>query len=200
MSANINVVNSVAAVPKGVDDAVGVGKKQWFIAIVNRNSEKMSAERLDRLGVENYLPTQTVVRVWKNGKKKTVVKVELPAIIFIHCSEKERREVVKLPFIFRFMTDKAGKSGGLSKPLATVSDAEIKRLKFMLCQSDVPVEIVERPYQTGDKVRVTRGSLVGLEGEVLEMSPSKSVLTVSLKYFGCAKLVIDTVNLELLNN
>jgi transcription antitermination factor NusG len=98
------------------------------------------------------------------------------------------------------MTDRANKTDSFSKALAIVSDEEIKRLKFMLGQSDVPVEITDRPYHTGDKVRVIRGSLVGLEGEVSEMDPNKSVLTVNLKYFGCAKLVIDTINLELIKN
>lgn len=192
--------NSTAGL-SGVDDAVGVERRQWFIAILNNRSEKATAEKLNDLGIENYLPTQTVVRVWKNGKKAKVVKVVIPAVIFIHCTERERREIVALPFIFRFMTNKAGvatNSGG--KPLAIVSDEEINRLKFMLGQSDIPVAITDRPYKKGDRVRVLRGCLAGLEGEVLDLKSSQSELTVCLEHFGCAKLVIDTLNLEVIND
>lgn len=196
----MNIPNCVTTGLIGVGDAVGVAKKHWFVAFVNHNCEKSSSEKLDRLGIENYIPTQTVIRIWKNGRKSKVVKVEIPSIVFIRCTERERRDIVTLPFIYRFMTDRANKTDSFSKALAIVSDEEIKRLKFMLGQSDVPVEITDRPYHTGDKVRVIRGSLVGLEGEVSEMDPNKSVLTVNLKYFGCAKLVIDTINLELIKN
>lgn len=140
--------------------------------------------------------------MWKNGKKAKVENVVISNTIFIHCTEAERREIVKLPFIFRFMTNKAGATTGelKKKPLAVVSDNEINRLKFMLGQSDVPVTISERPYKTGDKVRVIRGGLAGLEGEVTEINSAKSEVIATLETFGCAKLVIDTVNLEIISN
>lgn len=202
MSVDKDITHNSAAVPAGVDDAVGVSKTNWYIAIVNNRSEKINAERLSKIGVENYVPTQRVFRVWKNGKKAEIEKIVIPATIFIHCTETERKEVVKFPFIFRFMTNKAGSlfPGSVGKPVAIVSENEIKQLKFMLGQSEIPVEITERPYKVGDKVRVIRGSLAGLEGEVFEIGSSKSEVTVRLEYFGCAKLTIDTINLEIIKN
>lgn len=197
MSADGSSTKSDAPVTYVVGDAVGVGKTHWFIAIVNHNSEKQVAERLGNLGVESYLPVQTELRVWKNGRKKMVDRIVIPSTVFIHCTERERREVVKLPFINRFMTDKAGFTpGAIGKPIAKVPDAEISRLRFMLGQTDIPVEITSRPYRKGDRVRVIRGSLRGLEGEVSDMNASQSELTVELSLLGCAKLLIDTINLE----
>lgn len=69
----------------------------------------------------------------------------------------------------------------------------------MLGQSDIPVNISTRTYLKGDKVRVIRGSLIGLEGEVVDLSPSKVELSVDMDLLGCAKLIIDTVNLELID-
>ena len=185
-------------VQTGADGAVGVPEPHWYVAVVKNRSEKVNAERLDKMGIENYVPTQRVLRVWKNGKKAKVDKIVIPAIIFIHCTEAERKEIVRLPFINRFMTNKAGTSDTGNRPIATVSNQEIKRLRFMLGQSDVPVEITERPYRVGDKVKVIRGSLLGLEGEVFDTGSSKSEVTVRLEYFGCAKLTIDTINLEII--
>lgn len=92
----------------------------------------------------------------------------------------------------------AGTISNTSKPLAIISDAEIERLKFMLNQSDIPAQITERTFKSGDKVRVIRGHLKGLEGEALDMKAVKSKLIVALDFFGCAKLSIDTINLEMI--
>lgn len=199
MSADRHTSNSVAPVTDVVDDAVGVGKSYWFVAIVNHNSEKQSSEKLDKMGVINYLPTQKEIRVWRNGRKSKVDRIVIPSTIFIHCTEQRRREIVGLPFIFRFMTNKAGSiKDSTNKPLARIPDNEIERLKFMLGQSDIPIEITDKPFKAGDKVRVIRGNLAGLEGEVMNMKEAKSELIVALNIFGCAKLSIDTVNLEII--
>lgn len=98
------------------------------------------------------------------------------------------------------MTNKAGTSkDGLRKPLAIIPDAQIEMLKFMLGNSDSPVNITQADFKAGDKVRVLRGSLAGLEGEVTDMTKGKSELIVRLDLFGCARLTIDTINLALLN-
>lgn len=72
------VAKSVAPVTDVVDDAVGVPKSYWFVAIVNHNSEKQSSEKLNKLGVENYLPTQSEIRVWKNGRKSKLIELSFP--------------------------------------------------------------------------------------------------------------------------
>lgn len=196
---NDTVTKIVTAVSDDVDGAVGVAKSHWFVAVVNPRSEKMVAEKLDRLGIQNYVATQSEIRVWRNGRKAKVTRVVIPSIIFIHCTEKYRREIVQLPYINRFMTNTAAVShGSLRKPVATIPDAQIETLKFVLGHSDTPVCISQADFKAGDKVRVLRGSLVGLEGEVTNMSKDKSELIVRLDVFGCARLTIDTVNLELI--
>lgn len=199
MSANEIDIKKAPAATDVVDDAVGVAKSYWFVAIVKNNSEKQSSEKLDKMGVTNYLPTQKEIRVWKNGRKSKVDRIVIPSTIFIYCTEQRRKEIVNLPCIFRFMTNRAGSiKDSTNKPLAIIPDNEIERLKFMLGQSDIPVEITSKPFKPGDKVRVIRGNLAGLEGEVMDMKEAQSDLIVALNIFGCAKLSIDTVNLEII--
>lgn len=187
----------VTPVTDVVDDAVGVPKACWYVAIVNHNSEKQASWKLNELGIENYLPTQSETRVWKNGRKSKVNRVVIPSTLFIHCTEQKRVELAGLPFIFRFMTNKAGAlTDAIHKPLAVIPDDEIDRLKFMLGQTDVPVRITDRPFKTGDKARVIRGPLRGLSGEVTDLKSDRSELVVALNFFGCARLSIATVNLE----
>ncbi len=199
MSANVCSSTSIPSVTNVVDDAVGMGKSYWFVAIVNHNSEKQASEKLTKMGVTNYLPTQSEIRFWRNGRKSKIDRIVIPSTIFVYCTEQRRKEIVGLPFIFRFMTNKAGTSKDSdNKPLAIISDNEIKRLKFMLGQSDIPVEITDKPFRKGDKVRVIRGNLTGLEGEVMDLKNEKSKLIVALNFFGCACLSIDTINLEII--
>lgn len=199
MSTNTIDNKTVSTATDVVDDAVGVSKSYWFVAIVNHNSEKQSSEKLSKMGVVNYLPTQAEIRVWRNGRKSKVDRIVIPSTIFINCTEQARKEIINLPFIFRFMTNKAGSvKGSANKPLAIISDIEMERLKFMLGQSDIPVEITDKPFKTGDKVRVIRGSLAGLEGEVMDLKNVESELIVSLDLFGCARLSIDSINLEII--
>lgn len=181
------------------DDAVGVpDDKKWFVAIVTCRHEKKSAESLSKLQIENYVPVQALIRENANGRKRKVDHVVIPCVVFVHCTETERRQIVTLPFVNRFMTNKSGTSvNGITKPIAVVSDKEIEQLKFMLGQSDVPIAFTETRFNLGQKVRVIRGGLNGLEGKVIELHPGKSELIVALDLFGCARLSIDTVNLEL---
>lgn len=72
----------------------------------------------------------------------------------------------------------------------------MQQLRFMLGKSDRPVEFVEGRYRQGDKVRIIRGSLCGLEGEVLTSDNGKKELLIRLDILGCAKVLIDAIEIE----
>ncbi|MDE7345855.1 MAG: UpxY family transcription antiterminator [Muribaculaceae bacterium] len=188
----------VATVPSGVGDAVGVESRKWFVAIVNHNTEKAVQERLEKLGYETYVAKQTVVRIWKNGRKAKVEKVIIPSLVFVKCTQKERHEIVSLPYIKRFMTDKAGVSrGSVSSPLAVIPQSQIDTLRYMLGQSDIPVSFADRPLKFGDKVVVARGSLKGIEGEVIQVTEGKAEIVVRVDMIGVAKMTINASEIEL---
>lgn len=194
------VAKCVSPMTDVVDDTVGVAKSYWFVAIVNHNSEKSVAERLCKLGIECYLPSQTEIRIWKNGRKSKVDRMAIPSTVFVHCTEQTRKEIVAMSFINRFMTDRAATTLNTgNKPLAVIPNDQIEKLKFMLGQSDIPVEVTSQPYKHGDCVRVVRGQLRGLEGEIINLNDGKGELVVALNFFGNAKVAIDMVNVEHIN-
>lgn len=192
MSENKEIATIVASASPNVDDAVGVAETKWFIAIVNNRSEKSGADKLTKMGIENYVPVQQELRVWTNGKRVMVEKVMIASKIFIRCTERQRREIVNLPFIFRFMINKAGTSANsVSKPLAMVPDYEIEQLKFMLGVADAKVAFTDR-FVKGDKVEVRRGPFKGLIGVVLVDSESNaSHLYIDIDFLGSAYVEID---------
>lgn len=178
--------------------AVGVENRKWYIAIVNNNTEKSVQERLNRLGYETYVAKQIIIRVWNNGRKSKIDKVVLPTLVFIKCTEKERREIVSLSYINRFMTNKAGISpNGHSKPLAVIPQEQIDTLRYMLGQSDIPISFTDTRFSLHDKVTVIRGGLKGVEGRIIGTNNGKSEVIVEIELLGSAKMTIDTSELKL---
>lgn len=200
MNENNDISEDVMAVPSGVGSAVGVPEVKWYVARMTRNNvEKATAERLAKQGYETYVATQNVWRQWRNGRRRKVEHVVIPSMVFILCTEAERLIIAHDPNISRFLVDRASHSSDARmRKIVTIPDKQIQQLKFMLGESDTPIDFVEAEYKAGCKVRVIRGSFAGIEGEVSDMKSSKSTLTVVIKSLGSLKLSIDTINLELI--
>lgn len=193
---NDTILNGVATVPSGVDDAVGVPARKWFVAIVSSKHEKSVAEKLCSIGIENYVAIQKEMHLWKNGRRRMIDRIVIPAVVFVRCTEHERRFIVTLPYINRFMVNRASETGGLNKPVAIIPDAQIDKLKFMLGQSDYQIEFTPEVFRTDDNVRVIRGPLFGLTGSILEDSDGTHKLMVSLPILGGAVIMINPRELE----
>ena len=179
-----------------VDDAVGMPNRQWFVAIVGRNTEKACRERLAALGYEAYVATQLETRVWRTGQKKQVERVLISNLIFIHVTERERLEIVKLPYINYFLTDKAGRTNDFGRhPLAVIPDSQMDMLRFMLYHAESPVTFTSEPLRLGDRIRVVRGQLAGCEGCVA-MEGNQTHLVVRIDFLGSAQVTISPDDLE----
>ncbi len=187
---------ATAPVSHDVDGAGGMEKSHWYVAVVNHNSEIKSARLLADEGYDCFAATQKELRVWRNGKRHMVNRVVIGSTIFIHCTERQRRTIVTLPFVNRFLTDKAAAPNEFGSPVATIPPAQIHTLLFMLGQTDTPVEFVSRPLQLGTRVRVIRGTLRGLEGHVIATGRGRGDLIISIDILGCAKCTIPLHDVE----
>lgn len=191
-----NKKHSVTTVKK-TGDAVGVPERKWFIAIVTNNTEKKCSEKLAKMGYEAYVPTQQETHRWCTGKIKIVDRIVLPSLVFIRVNETERKEIVLYPFIHKFMTNRAGEVDCYNRhSIATIPDEQIDTLKFMLYNSENPVSIEQIPLRLGDKVKVVRGKLKGLEGHVLSYSEGNHYICVRLDLLGCAKVNIELADIN----
>lgn len=191
--------NQVSPVLVGADGAVGVAETHWYVAVVNSRHEKAVAEKLDLIGLECYVATQRELRVWHNGRRRMVDRVVIPSVVFIRCTEKQRREIVALPYINRFMVDRTADSGTLNKPAAIIPPGQMDRLRFMLGQTDTPVNFEPTAFRVHDTVRVVRGSLKGLVGEITKNPDGSHTLTVSLSLLGGATVQITPTDVQKLS-
>ena len=162
--------------------------KRWIAALVQMCTEKKVGERLTKLGVENYVPTQNEIRQWSDRKKK-VERVVIPMVVFVHIDEKTERTLRMHSFIRKILTYPGQTTA------AVIPDDQIDRLKFMLRQSDSPVEMMEQHLQVGDRVHIVRGALQGLEGELYK-NVDKSMVAIHIEALGYACVSVSVEDIE----
>lgn len=158
--------------------------KRWLVAIVRIHHEKKTSERLTKMGVENFLPIQQEVHNWSD-RRKVVDRVILPMMIFVHVDSQEQKEVLTLSAISRYMVLR-----GESTP-AVIPDQQMLRFKFMLDYSDETICMSTSPLAPGEKIRVIKGPLAGLEGgtgryewEIKSRRPTDNVGMCVCRYTG----------------
>lgn len=181
-----------------VDGAVGVEERQWFIAIVNNNSERKAARWLQsekmKGAYECYVPTQKKTRVWKNGRKNVIDEILLPAMIFVRCTKEKQKEAKQNHYVFNFLKDSASKEKGYYDA-AIVPDEQIDRFRNLLDNSDKPVSVENIQLKVGDKVKVKTGSLTGIVGNVIRES-NATYLVIRIETLGYAKVQIELNEVE----
>lgn len=158
--------------------------KRWVAALVQVHSERSVSKRLQDMGIECWVPTQSEVHQWSDRKKK-VERVVIPMIVFVHVQESDIKPLAYHSFIHKLLT-----APGQRTP-AIIPDAQIESLRFMLGQSEAAVEIRDRVLRTGDHVRIVRGPLKGLEGELCKVEHDKPMVAVQVDYLGYACINID---------
>ena len=178
---------------------VSVNDRNWYIAMVKNNTEKSSSMKLRALGYEVFVPVLKEIRLWQDGRKKKHDRILLPGLVLICLTETQRKEVVTLPYINKFMVNHAGAVNSYNRhPIAVVPNEQIERLKFMLGDENSTVNIEPLNLKIGDKVRVIRGNLSGLEGNVYQNSSGSSYVVIRLENLCCASVNVSLKDVILL--
>ena len=193
MHTNGTVLQSVTlSSAHGTDDREA-HPKHWVAALVQIRSEKAVGKRLTDLQIENYVPTQWELHQWSDRKKK-VERVIIPMIVFIHADKDTIKKLILHSFIHKFIS-----YPGQNSP-AIIPDAQLEQLKFMLRQSESPVEMKERVFKTGDHVRIVRGPLKDLQGELCRVESDKTMVAIQIECLGYACISIDKSDIENIPN
>lgn len=153
-------------------------QRQWLVAYVQSCLEKKTALRLAAMGIECYLPLQSEIHQWSDRRKR-IDRLVIPMMIFVYVAPHERPLPLTLQAVHRYMVLR-----GESTP-AIIPDVQMERFRFMLDYSPAAVEMCTSPLAPGDAVKVIKGPLAGLEGELV-MVGGKSKVAVRLDMLGCA--------------
>ncbi|WP_289199430.1 UpxY family transcription antiterminator [Bacteroides acidifaciens] len=176
----------------GTDDREA-RSKFWIAVCTHSRSEKKIGITLSKLGIENYIPVQSVIKQWSDRKKKMDIVV-IPNIVFVHLRDNDISIIRQYSLIKKIIS-----LPGQKEP-ARIPSEQIDKLKFMLEESTSPVRFRTVNFKKHDTVKVIRGNLKGLTGTVERISEKKSLLIVSIDLLGGATVEIDTAYLEILND
>lgn len=159
-------------------DTSRTANRKWYVAYVRLFHERKTAEKLSAMGIESFVPVREEIHQWSQRKKK-VMRVLIPQMIFIHATPKERMDALTLASISHYMVLR-----GEHTP-AVIPDGQMKQFMFMVDYSEETIEMFLSPLEPGQTVKVIKGPLAGLEGELVEVE-GKSKVVIRLDLLGCA--------------
>lgn len=144
--------------------------KHWYAAYTRHNREFAVKARLDELGVENFLPTEELVKETPLGRKKVRV-VLIHGMIFIRTDKMTSFSLINDHFLrIVYLKDIEGRHSLI------IPDKQMEDFMFLLDVSANGVEILNKDLKPGDRVRVIKGPLAGLEGELMRIRGHKRVV------------------------
>ncbi len=166
----------------GVEDEVGL---PWWAIYTRHQHEKTVAEILRMKGVEVFLPLYDSVRRWRDRRKLLQVPL-FPGYVFVRGVIAQRLHVLTTPGVHMILShgDRA----------AIIPQDEIEAIRRSVGE-DRRVE--PHPFlKCGERVRVTRGSLSGIEG-ILTRKKNVYRLVLSVQMLAQSVAVeIDSLDVE----
>lgn len=159
----------------------------WFAARTRHGQELALRRRLDDLRIECFIPSKMTVRE-RNGRKS---KVEVPVIsnlIFIRTTKKEACSLANSgDFPLYYVIDHS------TRTLLVVPDKQME--DFIRVVTQVPESICPemQDLPVGADVRITSGSLEGVEGKVI-LLPNRTYVVVSIGRIAFAKVQVPRAN------
>jgi transcription antitermination factor NusG len=143
----------------------------WYAVLTRSRQEKIAASMLDYVAVANFLPLITQERRWSD-RKQTVSMPLFPGYLFVRIvrSSDILLRVLKVPGVVDFVRNRNG-------PMA-IPENEIENVHAVLSHGAgcSPHSFLK----AGDRVRVVRGALTGVEGTLIR-SGSQSKLVISVE-------------------
>jgi transcription antitermination factor NusG len=143
---------------------------QWYALYVRSRFEKVVAEHLRGKGYAEYLPTYQVRRHWSD-RVKQVEKVLFPGYIFCRFDVATKMPIMMIPGVVS-MVSFGGRATAV--PVEEILAVQSVLNSGLTC---VPCSF----FKAGQRVRIERGPLSGLEGFVVETKNSwRFIVSVNL--------------------
>lgn len=126
---------------------------QWCAVYTRHQHERSIGEMLEAKGFEVFLPLYESTRRWKDRQKVLTLPL-FPCYVFVRGAHERRLPVLSTPGVHMLIS--------CGERVATVPDAEIEAIRRTV---EGPFSVEPHPFlHCGERVRVSRGSLEGVEG------------------------------------
>jgi transcription antitermination factor NusG len=134
-------------------DAAMQDEAAWWALYTRHQHEKTVADMLSAKGFEVFLPLYESMRRWKDRNKLLSLPL-FPCYVFVRGALDRKLQVVSTPGVHMILYR--------GEQVALIPEAEIEAIRTTV---EGPFHVEPHPYlKCGERVRVTRGSLEGVEG------------------------------------
>jgi len=161
---------------------------RWYAVYTTSRHEKKIAEHFRSREIEYFLPLCSTARRWKDGSKGTVEEPLFPSYVFVRTSLNRRVRVLEVPGVIRLV--------GTRMPEA-LPEIEVEALRHGLNGR----KFAPHPYLVvGERVRVVRGSLSGIQGVVIrQKNEIRIVISLDLIMRSVA-VEVDAADIEVIDS
>ena len=135
-------------------------EKLWYAIYTKPRWEKKVSQILTDKGIDNYLPLQKTLKQWSD-RRKLVSEPLFKSYVFVYINHQQHLPTLQTPGVVRFIT--------CERKAVPIPPLQIEAVKvFVKTGEEMLSDIPE--MEIGDRVVVTRGSLKGLEGTLVQIS------------------------------
>lgn len=155
----------------------------WFAARTRKGHELSVRDRLRELGEEHFIPTKQTMRIRGNRRKEVEVPL-IPNLIFLRATKTHACELAnsgRLPIFY--IIDR------VTHTLLEIPKKQMEDFMLVLDLSPESLCLSEQPLQLGGKVRILKGDLAGVEGELISL-PTRTYVVVQVGGLLAAKVQI----------
>ena len=142
----------------------------WWAIYTRHQHEKVVAQVLETKGFEVFLPLYDSVRRWKDRSKMLSLPL-FPCYVFVRGGISRRLHVLTTPGVHTILCN--------GERIAIIPNEEMEAVRRAV---NSPSRVEPHPFlRCGETVRVTRGSLEGVQGVLLRKKSSyRLVLSVEM--------------------
>jgi transcription antitermination factor NusG len=154
----------------GVIPAISPRNTQWFALSVAPRHEKKVCYQLEQKSYETFLPLYRRQHQYGNRSREFQLPL-FPGYLFCRTDLSVRLPVLTTPGVLQFL--------GAGKAPSPIADEEIAAIQIAT-RAGIPMK-PHNYWDQGEKVRIVRGPLAGLEGMVADVKkPLRLVLSITL--------------------
>lgn len=161
----------------------------WYVSRTRRGQEFVLRERLDKFGIRNFVPVHRIMKV-RSGKRFEVTVPLISGMVFLKTTKSIACALANghgLPLFY--VIDRS------TNRMLVVPDKQMDDFIRVVNDGSDDVKLEDFVPYRGQKVKIVKGNLAGVEGEVL-FADNDSYLVVSIESLLSAKVKVPTDCLE----
>lgn len=149
-------------------DIVEKKGSKWIVAYTRSRHEHVAGRNLSDKNISVYIPYKTELRQWSD-RKKLVTEPMFRSYVFVYANTREYCTALFTPGVIRFICNNG-------KPLE-VSSTDMDLIR-KAASSGIKVDAEPARFIPGEKVLITKGTLKGLTGILVEIRGKHKVVVL----------------------